>query len=103
MFERLGRFIVRNSRLTLTLFLLGTIAAGAIGFQAFGRLDSGGYSDKGSESYKATDYIINKFKVQEPVVTLVVDSTSSVDDPVVSAKGIALEREVRAIKGVTKP
>ncbi|MSO63741.1 MAG: multidrug RND transporter [Actinobacteria bacterium] len=102
MFERLGRFIVRNSRLTLTLFLLGTIAAGAIGFQAFGRLDSGGYSDKGSESYKATDYIINKFKVQEPVVTLVVDSTSSVDDPVVSAKGIALEREVRAIKGVTK-
>ncbi|MSO43096.1 MAG: MMPL family transporter [Candidatus Planktophila sp.] len=102
MFEKLGRFIVRRRKGVLALFLLGTIAAGAIGSQAFGRLDSGGYSDKSSESTVAANYIIKKFKVQEPIVTLVVDSTTGVDDAEVTAKGLALEKEIAAVKGVSK-
>ena len=82
--------------------MLATLAAGAIGSQAFGRLDSGGYSDKNSESSKAADYVINKFKVQEPIVTLVVDSTTGIDDPAVAAKGVELEKQVRAVAGVSK-
>ncbi|CAB5044974.1 unannotated protein [freshwater metagenome] len=102
MFEKLGHFIVRRRKSVLVLFLLGTIAAGAIGSQAFGRLDSGGYSDPSSESTAAAEYIIKKFKVQEPIVTLVVDSTTGVDDAQVSAKGLALEKEIATVKGVTK-
>ena len=102
MFEKLGHFIVRRRKSVLVLFLLGTIAAGAIGSQAFGRLDSGGYSDPSSESTAAAEYIIKKFKVQEPIVTLVVDSTTGVDDLEVRAKGLALEKEIATVKGVTK-
>jgi len=101
-FEKLGHFIVRRRKAVLVLFLLGTIAAGAVGSQAFGRLDSGGYSDPGSESTAAAEYIIKKFKVQEPIVTLVVDSTAGVDDREVRAKGLALEKEIATVKGVTK-
>lgn len=102
MFEKLGKFIVKRSKIVLLVFILATLAAGAIGSQAFGRLDSGGYSDKNSESSKAADYVINKFKVQEPIVTLVVDSTTSIDDPAVAAKGVALEKQVQAVAGVSK-
>jgi len=102
LFEKLGKFIVKRSKIVLLVFILATLAAGAIGSQAFGRLDSGGYSDKNSESSKAADYVINKFKVQEPIVTLVVDSTTGIDDPAVAAKGIVLEKQVRAVVGVSK-
>ena len=50
MFESLGRFIVRRRKGVLTLFLIGIIAAGGVGSLAFGKLDTGGYSDLGSES-----------------------------------------------------
>ena len=102
MFEKLGKFIVKRSKIVLLVFVLATLAAGAVGSQAFGRLDSGGYSDKNSESSKAADYVINIFKVQEPIVTLVLDSTTSVDDPAVAAKGVALEKQVQAVAGVAK-
>ena len=35
MFEKLGRFIVRRRKGVLTIFLLSTLAAGAIGSLAF--------------------------------------------------------------------
>ena len=102
MFEKLGSFIVRRRKGVLTIFLLGTLAAGAVGSLAFGKLDSGGYSDPGSESAQATKYIIEKFKVQEPIITLVVDSKTSVDDAPVAASASALEREIRNINGISK-
>jgi RND superfamily putative drug exporter len=102
MFENLGSFIVRRRKAVLTIFLLGTLVAGAIGSLAFGKLDSGGYSDPRSESAQATKYIIETFKVQEPIITLVVDSTTSVDDAQVAASASALEREIRSVEGISK-
>ncbi|MBF8252672.1 MAG: putative drug exporter of the RND superfamily [Actinobacteria bacterium] len=102
MFEKLGAFIVRRRKSVLTIFLLGTLVAGAIGSLAFGKLDSGGYSDPQSESAKATTYIIEKFKVQEPIITLVVDSKTSVDDAQVAASASALESEIRSVEGISK-
>ena len=102
MFEKLGGFIVRRRKGVLTIFLLGTLAAGAIGSLAFGKLDSGGYSDPSSESAKATTYIIEKFKVQEPIITLVVDSQTSVDDAQVALNAAALEKEIGNVKGISK-
>lgn len=102
MFENLGKLIVRHSKVVLLAFVVATLVAGAVGSLVFGKLDSGGYSDKNSESAQATEYIIKKFKVQEPIVTLVVDSTTSVDDAQVALKAAALEKEIRAVKGVSK-
>ncbi len=101
-FEKLGSFIFRRRKGILVFFLLATVVTGAIGSLAFGKLDSGGYSDKSSESAVATDYIIKKFKVQEPIVTLVVDSSTGIDDAQVAAKGAALEKEIQSVKGVSK-
>lgn len=102
MFENLGKLIVRHSKVVLLAFVVATLVAGAVGSLVFGKLDSGGYSDKNSESAQATEYIIKKFKVQEPIVTLVVDSTTSVDNAQVALKAAALEKEIRAVKGVSK-
>ena len=102
MFENLGKFIVRRSKVVLLLFVLMTLFAGGVGSLVFGTLDSGGYSDKNSESAKATEYIINKFNVQEPIVTLVVDSTIGVNDPGVATKAAALEQEILNVQGVSK-
>ena len=102
MFEKLGEFIVAHKKSVLILFILITLAAGGIGSLAFGKLDSGGYSDPKSESAKATTYIIEKFKVQEPIVTLVVDSQTNVDDAQVIANARALEKEIQKVKGVSK-
>ncbi|CAB4588886.1 unannotated protein [freshwater metagenome] len=102
MFEKLGAFIVAHKKSVLVLFMLITLTAGGIGSLAFGKLDSGGYSDPKSESAQATTYIIEKFKVQEPIVTLVVDSKTNVDDAQVIANASALEKEIQKIKGVSK-
>ena len=102
MFEKLGSFIVRRRKGVLIIFLLGTLAAGAVGSLAFGKLDSGGYSDANSESAQATKYVIEKFKVQEPIITLVVDSKAGVSDPQVAANALALEKEIGAVKGISK-
>ncbi|MCX6440543.1 MAG: MMPL family transporter, partial [Actinobacteria bacterium] len=102
MFENLGKFIVRHSKVVLLAFVVATLVAGAVGSLVFGKLDSGGYSDKNSESAQATEYIIKKFKVQEPIVTLVVDSTTSVDNAQVALKAAALEKEIQTVKGVSK-
>ncbi len=102
MFEKLGRFIVHRKKGVLVLFLLGTLVAGGIGSLAFGKLDSGGYSDKNSESARATEYIIKKFKVQEPVVTLVVDSKAGIDDPQVAQRARSLEKEILNVTGISK-
>ena len=102
MFEKIGEFIVAHKKSVLVLFMLVTLTAGGIGSLAFGKLDSGGYSDPKSESARATTYIIEKFKVQEPIVTLVVDSQTSVDDAQVIANARALEKEIQKVKGVSK-
>lgn len=102
MFEKLGKFIVHRKKTVLTLFLLGTIIAGGVGSLTFGKLDSGGFSDMSSESARANDYLVKKFKVQGPIITLVVDSPTGIDGPEVAAKGMALEKEIRSVKGVSK-
>ena len=93
MFERLGHFIVKRSKRVLILFTLGILLAGGIGSLAFGKLDSGGYSDLNSESAQAATYLSEKFKVEEPVAILVIDSGDKiVDDLDISQQAIAVEK-----------
>ena len=103
MFEKLGKFIVKRSKIVLLVFILVTLAAGAIGSQAFGRLDSGGYSDTNSESAKAAKYVIDVFGAEEPIAVMVVDSAnSSIDDPQVAATASEVEKKIQNYKGVSK-
>jgi RND superfamily putative drug exporter len=103
MFERLGKFIVRRSKSVLIVFTLVILTAGGVGSLAFGKLDSGGYSDLSSESAKAGTYLTEKFGVVEPVAVLVVDTgNKSVDDPAVSQAAIELEKKVSEVPGISK-
>jgi RND superfamily putative drug exporter len=102
-FEKLGHFIVKRSKIVLIVFTLGILVAGGVGSLAFGKLDSGGYSDLNSESAKAATYLTEKFQVKEPVAILVVDTGSKqVDDPTITDAAIALEKEIASTSGVSK-
>ena len=102
-FERLGHFLVRRSKVVLIIYAITILAAGGIGSLAFGKLDSGGYSDLSSESAKAATYLTEKFGVVEPVAVLVVDTgDKAVDDPQISQAAIALEKKLSQVPGVSK-
>ena len=98
MFERLGHFIFRRSKSVLLVFTLVILTAGGVGSLAFGKLDSGGYSDLSSESAKAATYLTEKFGVVEPVAVLVIDTGAKpVDDPASAQAAMAVEKELAAI------
>ena len=75
MFEKLGEVIVKRKKLIFSLFIVSILSAGAIGSSAFGKLESGGYSDLNSDSAKAFEYVTDVFKVKEPAVVLVVEAS----------------------------
>ncbi len=103
MFERLGRFIAQRSKSVLIISLLTLIVAGAVGFQAFGKLDGGGYNDPKSESSRAFEYLKSEFKLEDPAVILVIDApNASADDAQVRTTVDAITAKVSATTGVTK-
>ena len=103
MFEKLGHLSVRRSKLVLIVFTITILAAGGIGSLAFGKLDSGGYSDLSSESSQAATYLTEKFGVVEPVAVLVVDTGDKpVDDAQISQDAIALEKKIAQVPGISK-
>ena len=103
MFERLGHLLVRHSKGAVALFVIGILVAGAVGSLIFSRLDSGGYSNPNSDSFKVYEYLRDELKVEEPSVVVVIDAGSTdVTDPVVTQKGLALEKKMAKEEGVTK-
>ena len=103
MFERLGHVLVKYRKIAVSLFVIGILLAGAIGSLIFSRLDSGGYSNPKSDSYKVYEYLRDELKVQDPAVVVVVDAgQTDVTDPIVSQKALALEKKMGQEDGVTK-
>jgi RND superfamily putative drug exporter len=101
MFEKLGRLAVRRSKIVLATFIIAMLAAGGIGLSVFGKLDTGGYSDPNSESMKVWNYFKDNLKTRDAGVILVVDGKKkSVNDPVVVADALSLEKEVAKVPGV---
>jgi RND superfamily putative drug exporter len=100
MFEKLGSLIVKRKRLIFSLFLVAIFSAGAIGTSVFGKLDSGGYNDPKSDSAKAFEYLTDVFKVKDPAVVLVVETTNGVNDPAVVATATKLETSIKSESGV---
>ena len=103
MFEKLGHLIFKRRKSAVILFVVGILVAGGFGSLAFSRLDSGGYSDPKSDSYKVYEYLTEELKTSEPAVVIIVDSGSiDVTDPSVAQKGVALEKKIAQEEGVTK-
>ena len=103
MFERLGHVLVRYRKMAVALFVIGILLAGAIGSLIFSRLDSGGYSNPKSDSYKVYEYLRDELKVQDPAVVVVIDAgNTDVTDSVVTQKSLALEKKMSQEDGVTK-
>ena len=101
MFEKLGALVARRTKLVLLTSLLTMIAAGAIGFQAFGKLDGGGYNDPKSESSRAFEYLKSDFKVEDPAVLLVIDSPNvTADDQSVRDTVAKISTEISSVTGV---
>ena len=101
MFAKLGHLTAYRSKSVLLLSLLFIILAGGIGFQAFGKLDGGGYNDPKSESSRAFEYLKKDFNVKDPAVILVIDSSTNVDDPKVGTAAEALTKKISADSQVT--
>jgi len=103
MFERLGHSLVKHRKGAVVLFVIGIMVAAGFSSMVFNRLDSAGYSDPKSDSYKVYEYLTNELKLSDPSVVLVVDSGSIVvTDPTITKKGLALEKKIAQEVGVSK-
>jgi len=103
MFEKLGHFLVKHRKSAVVLFVVGILVAGGVGSMVFNQLDSAGYSDPNSDSYKVYKYLTDELKLADPAVVIVVDSGSiDVTDPVITQKGLALEKKIAQEEGVSK-
>jgi putative drug exporter of the RND superfamily len=103
MFEKLGHFLVKHRKGAVVLFVVGILVAGGFGSLAFSRLDSAGYSDPNSDSYKVYQYLNDELKLSDPSVVVVVDAGSiDVTVPTIVQKGLALEKQIAQEVGVSK-
>ena len=90
MFARLGRFAADHARLVLVV--AGVLLAGAavLGMTAFGKLQSQGFNDPGSDSSRAQALADRYFGGEDNLVFLVQAHGGTVDDPATRAAGVAL-------------
>ena len=103
MFEKLGHLMYRRRKAAVIVFVIGILAAGGVGSAVFNRLDSGGYSNPKSDSFKVYNYIHQNLNAPDPTVVIVVDAgQADVSDPTVSRKAMALEAKIAKEPGVTK-
>ena len=96
MLTRLGRFSVVHRKGVLVATALLAIAAAVLGGGVAKRLTTGGFYDPGSESQRAAQLLEQRFAQAPPNLVLLVTPRAgrSVDDPAVTAAGLAFTRRV---------
>lgn len=101
LFEKISHIVVNHSKKILFLFITTILLLGIIGTRVFKSLDSGGYLNPDSESFKAAEYIEKKFKIQKPEAVFVIESVDGdLDDDTVTEEVSVLEKKLLNIKGV---
>ncbi|WP_199432149.1 MMPL family transporter [Qaidamihabitans albus] len=110
MFARIGRFAADHARAVLAVTLLLLVGAAALGFTAFGKLQSEGFTDPGAESSEAAALIDSEFGGQADLLFLVTangggsatdEATDDIDDPAVQAAGTRLTERLSADPALT--
>ena len=97
-----ARFIVRHHRLVLLAALLFVVVSGTLGGSVAGTLSNGGFDDPTAQSTLAHDLIEKTFGAGSPNLVLLVRAPGrSVDDPAVTAAGLALTQELSKEQGVS--
>ena len=96
MLTRLGRFSVAHRKGVLVSTALLAIVAAVLGGGVAKRLTTGGFYDPGSESQRAAQLLEQRFAQAPPNLVLLVTprAARSVDDPAVTAAGLAFTRRV---------
>ena len=95
MFEKIGHYLFKHRKGAVVIFVVGVLVAGGFGSLAFSRLDSAGYSDPNSDSYKVYEYLNDELKLSDPAVVVVVDAGAiNVNDPGIAQKGLELEKKI---------
>ena len=102
MFGRIGRFAASHARGILLVTLLVMVGAGALGFTAFGKLQTGGFADPNAESSQAQDLIDGHFGGRTNLIFLVGTDTGTVDDPAVRQAGTELTNRLAADSRLTE-
>jgi putative drug exporter of the RND superfamily len=77
------------------------IGAGALGFTAFGKLQSQGFTDPAADSSQAQDLIQTRFGGSADLVFLVHAKTGTVDDPATRSAGAELTTRLAADRDLT--
>ncbi|WP_369236361.1 MMPL family transporter [Streptomyces sp. R21] len=95
MFDRIAELALHRSRLVLTLSMLAVVAMGAIGFGAFGKLQSGGFEDPSAPSARAQQLIDDRFGGESNLVLLVRADDGGVASPAAESAGRALTSRLR--------
>lgn len=97
MFGRIGRFAATHARAVLVVTVLVVIGAGALGFTAFGKLQTdGGFDDPAAESSQAQALLNAEFGGENDVVVLMTATEGTVDSPAVRTAAAALTERMRA-------
>ncbi|MDQ0381754.1 MMPL family transporter [Amycolatopsis thermophila] len=96
MFARLGRFAADHARLVLVAAAVLLAGAAVLGMTAFGKLQSQGFDDPGSESSRARQLAETHFGGEADLLFLVQAHDGTVDDPATRAAGTALTDRLAA-------
>jgi putative drug exporter of the RND superfamily len=95
MFTRLASWIVRRRKVVLIAALAWFVLAGVVGGGVAKHLSSGGFSDPGAESARATNLLRDRFRAGDPnVIVLVTAKSGNVDSHAVAAAGQALTQRL---------
>ncbi len=98
---RLGLFLARHARAVLAIGLLLLLGAAVLGTRAFGELQSGGFDDPGSESYRAAQLSADHFPSGPNLVVLVTAHDGVITGPADMQAGQDVTSRLAALPNVT--
>lgn len=101
--RRLGHLVSRHRRAVLIGTLIAMAVAGAYGVKAKQYLSSGGFVTAGSESVRAEEEILRRFRTGPPnILMLVTVKQGTVDASAVEEQGLALTERLATEPGISE-
>jgi RND superfamily putative drug exporter len=100
--KRFAPLVIKYSKTSLFGFIALVAIATALGLQAFGSLEAGGYENPNSDSSKVTKLLSSEYQQQVPEIVAVVDFGDQVANPASEEKAGELLADMQVRDGVDK-